>query len=169
MFDVFNVFLTPPHVEHQERALVGAFLVFGLIITSPLTCFSPPPSCRTRRAHPSGRVRRAQHEGGGDDHAEHQERALVGAFLVSDVRGGEEDVKHVEHAPKGVLDVREGVRNRPNTKNAPTRARSWCSMAPLPFASTPSAAPSPSPHPQHGKRDIGSRFPCWLVHPSRRT
>jgi len=24
---------------------------------------------------------------------------------VLDVRGGEEDVKHVEHAPKGVLDV----------------------------------------------------------------
>ena len=51
--------------------------------------------------------------------------------MVFDVRGGGEDVEHVEHAPKGVLDVldmREGVRNRPNTKNAPTRARSWCSM-----------------------------------------
>ena len=30
------------------------------------------------------------------------------------MRGGEE---HVEHAPKGVLDVRGGVSNRPNTKN----------------------------------------------------
>jgi len=59
----------------------------------------------------------------GEEQAEHKERALVGAFLVFDVRGGGEDVEHVKHAPKGVLDVldvRGGVRNRP-------RARSWCS------------------------------------------
>ena len=41
---------------------------------------------------------------------------------LCDVRGGEEDVKHIEHAPKGVLDVldvRGGMRNTSNTKNTP--------------------------------------------------
>ena len=28
-------------------------------------------------------------------------------FNVFDVRGGEEDVEHIEHAPKGMLDVEE--------------------------------------------------------------
>ena len=43
--------------------------------------------------------------GESEEQAEHQECALVGAFLVFDGRGAEEDIEHVEHAPKGVLDV----------------------------------------------------------------